>query len=163
MYNKIYKLPLIVVKDGVAAEFQINDSRTEMVNPPYNRSAKRKQDLDDAKLFEENESNNQKMMAMCEDVWAQSNRDNAPPKISVFEFMQKIDQSRDFAQKVEINLSHLREEKRLLQALEPETLSDSEINDVDTKIEHNRTLLNSFWEGVMKENEELKQLMNTDT
>ena len=76
--------------------------------------------------------------------------------------MQKIDQSRDFAKKIEIDLSHLREEKRSLRALDPETVSDSEINDVDTKIEHSRTLLNSFREGVMKQNEELKQLMNTD-
>ena len=102
-------------------------------------------------------------MAMCEDVLAQLNKDNVPHKISVFKIMQKINQSRDFAKKIEIDLSHLREEKRSLQALDPETISLSEINDVDTKIERKTTLLKSFEEGVMKQNEELKQLMNTDS
>ena len=55
--------------------------------------------------------------------------------------------------------------KKLLQALyifDPETVSESEINGVDTNIEHNITLLKSFWEGMMNQNEELKQFMNTD-
>ena len=41
----------------------------------------------------------------------QLNKDNTPPKKSVFEIMQKIDQIQDFANKIEIALSHLREEK----------------------------------------------------
>ena len=90
-------------------------------------------------------------MDICDGVLlAQATQDNAPPKRTVFEVMQKIDQSLDFAKKIEIDLSRLREKKRSLQALDPETISLSEINDVDTKIERKTTLLKSFEEGVMK-------------
>ena len=50
---------------------------------------------------------------MCEDVYALSKKDNAPPKNLVFEIMQKIDQSRDFGKKIEIDVSNLREKKKL--------------------------------------------------
>ena len=60
MYNKMYDFLLPVVKDGVAAEFQIDNSRTEMMSPILDRRAKQKQDLDKVKLFEENGSKNKK-------------------------------------------------------------------------------------------------------
>ena len=50
MYNTMYDFPLVVVKDDVPAEFQIDDSRTEMVSPILDRQAKRKQDLEDVKM-----------------------------------------------------------------------------------------------------------------
>ena len=156
MYNKMYDFLLVVVKEGVAAEFQIEDSRTEVISPLSSRTSKRKQDLDVAKLFEGNGSKNKKMMAFFENVLAQSNKDNVPPDNTVFKIMQKIDQSLDFARKIEIDLSRLKEEKISLQALDPETITLSEIKDVDTKIEHKTTLLKSFMEEVMKQNEELK-------
>ena len=107
----MYDFPLVVVKYDLLAEFQIYDSRTEMVSLISDRQAKRKQDLDDAKLFKENNANNNKMTGMCENVLAQSNKDNAPPKKSVFKLMQKFSQSHDFAKKFEIDVSNLREKK----------------------------------------------------
>ena len=56
----MYDFPLVVVKEGIAAEFQIDDSRTEVISPLSSRTSKRKQDLDVAKLFEDNESKNKK-------------------------------------------------------------------------------------------------------
>ena len=60
MYNKMCNFPLVVVKDGVPAKLQIDDSRTEMVSPIKDRWAKRKQDLDDVKVFRENDAKNKK-------------------------------------------------------------------------------------------------------
>ena len=114
MYNKMYGFPLVVAKDGVPAEFRTDDSRTELVSSITDRQAKRKRDLEDGKLFQENEAKNKKIMAMCEDVFAQSNEDNVLPKNTVFELMQKIDQSHDFAKKIEIDISNLREKKKSL-------------------------------------------------
>ena len=48
---------------------------------------------------------------MWENIFDQSKNDNAPPNKSVFKLMQKIDQSRDFAKKIEIDVSNLREKK----------------------------------------------------
>ena len=48
---------------------------------------------------------------MCENVVAQSQKENALPKKSVFELMQKISQSHDFAKKFEIDVRNLREKK----------------------------------------------------
>ena len=56
----MYDSPLVVVKDGVPTEFQIDDSKTEMVSPLSDRQAKRKQDFDNVKLIEENNANNSK-------------------------------------------------------------------------------------------------------
>ena len=80
MYNKMYDFPLAVVKDGVPAEFQKDDSRAEVVSSMSDRRAKRKQVLDNVKVFEENDAKNKKMTAMCEDVFQQSKKDNEPPK-----------------------------------------------------------------------------------
>ena len=120
------------------------------------RRAKRKQGLDDAKLFEENKTNNNKMIAMCEDVVAQSRKDNAPPEKSIFDLIQKISQSHDFAKKFEIDVSNLREKKKLLQAQmisNPETLSDNEINEINKDIEYKQTILKTLKVRVEKVHE----------
>ena len=80
MYNKIYDFPLVVVKDSVPTQFQIDDSRTGTVSPMSERRAKQKQHLDDIKVFEDNDVKTKKIMAMCEDVFQQSKKDKEPPK-----------------------------------------------------------------------------------
>ena len=60
MYNKMYSFPLVVVKDRVPANFQIDDLRTETASPMSDRRAKRKQDLDCVKVFKENDAKNKK-------------------------------------------------------------------------------------------------------
>lgn len=165
MYNKMYDFPLVVVKDSVPAEIQIDDSRTEMVSPMSDRGAKRKQDLDYVKLFEETRASNKKIMAMCQEVVAQLQKDNAPPKKSVFELIQNISQSHDFTKKFEIDISNLKEKKKSLQAQmisNPETFSENEINEVDKDIEYKQTVLKTLKVGLLKQNEELKKFMNTD-
>ena len=47
MFNNMYSVPLIVAKDGVPIEFQIDDSRTEMVSPISTRQAKQYLPVDD--------------------------------------------------------------------------------------------------------------------
>ena len=60
--------------------------------------------IDDVKLLKENKANNHEMMAICEAVFAQSQKDNAPPQKSVFELMQKISKSHDVAKQIEIDV-----------------------------------------------------------
>ena len=163
MYNKMYDFPLVVVKEGVPVEFQIDDSRTEMVSPMSDRRAKQKQDLDDVKVFEENDAKNKKMMAMCEDVFQQSKKDNEPPKKTVFELIQKLSQTNNAETAFENDVSNLREKKNSLRAQiisNPETLS--EINEIDKEIEYKQTILKTIKVGLIKQNEELENLMNTD-
>ena len=50
-------------------------------------------------------------MAVCEAEVAQSQKGNAPPEKSVFEFMQKIARSHDFVKKFKIDVSNFREKK----------------------------------------------------
>ena len=79
--------------------------------------------------------------------------------------MQKNSQSHDFAKKFEIDVSNLREKKKLLQAQmksNPETLSENEINEVNKDIEYKQTILKTLKVGLLKQNEELKKFMNTD-
>ena len=163
MYNKMYDFPLLVVKYGVPVEFQIDDSRTEMVSPMSDRRAKRKQDLDGVKLFNENDAKTKKMMAMCEDVFQQSKKDNAPPKKSVLKLIQKLSQSYDVAKTFEYDASNLREKKKTLQAQimsNFETLS--EIDEIDKEIEYKQTLLKTIKVGLLKRYKLLKKFMNTD-
>ena len=79
--------------------------------------------------------------------------------------MQKISKSYDVAKKFEIDVSNLREKKKLLRAQiisNSETLSDTEINEVDNDIEYKQTILKTLQDRLIKQNRELKKLMNTD-
>ena len=134
---------------AVGAVNSLTDSRTEMVSPIKDRRAKRKQDLDNVKVFEKNDAKNQDMMAMCEDVIQQSKKDNEPQK-TVFKLIQKLCQTNDVAKTFEDDVSNLREKKNLLRAQiisNPETLS--EINEIDKEIEYKQTVLKTIKVGLL--------------
>ena len=104
-------------------------------------------------------------MAACDAVVTQSQKYNAQPEKSVFGLMEKIAKSREFINGFEIDVSNLREKKALLRAqmlLDPDTVSEIEINAIDNDIEYKQTILRIFWEGMINPNEEFKKLMNTD-
>ena len=137
MYNKMYNFPLVVVRNGVPIDYQIDDSRSEILSPISDQQAKRKLDLNDIKKLKENKAHSAKILAACEAVVAQSQKDNAPPEKSVFELMGKIAKSHDFVKKIEIDVSNLREKNKVLQAQmlsDPDIASEIEMTEINNNI-----------------------------
>ena len=100
---------------------------------------------------------------MCVDAFQQPKKDQLPPNKTVFELIQMLSQTNEVAKTFENDLSILREKKNLLRTQmisNPESLS--EINDVDKEIEHKQSMLKTVKVGLIKQNEDLKKLMNTD-
>ena len=160
----MYDFPLVVVKDAVPIEYQIDKSRREMLSPISNWRAKRKLDLDDIKQIEENKAHTAKMLAACDVAVAQSQKDMHHLRKQYSNSWKRLQKSMILLRNLKLMYQIL--ENFLLRAQmpsDPEIVSEIEMNGINNDIEYKQTILRTFREGIINQNEELKKFTNTDS
>ena len=162
MYNKMYDYPLVVVKDSIPTEFQIDDSRTETLSSISERRAKRKQRSHEMKGNDDEDGKAKKWIHEMVDAFDKKEKEKLQPNDIVYEKIQRLSKSNEVATTFENQLSILHEKKELLQTeMRSNHESLSKIHDIEKEIEHKQLMLKVVKAGLVQQTEDLQSIINT--